>query len=88
MFDHLLKLLPSVERIEIESFDRRSSFMKLRRVIGWWRKLLEHLAPHACGRLLHAYDGTIAEVRLNKEDHLLVSHEYIIAADIVQPALY
>jgi hypothetical protein len=88
MFDHLLKLLPGIKRIEIEGFDRWSSFVKLRRVIGWRRELLEHLAPHACGRLLHAYNGAVAEVRLNKEDHLFVSHEHIIAADIIQPTLY
>lgn len=50
--------------------------------------MLQDFAAYASCRLLHPHDRAIAEIRLNKEDHFFVAHEDVVAADIIQPALY
>lgn len=87
VLDHLVNLLLGVHAAKIEAFHQRSTFQQLHVVIWRWRKLLEHLPAHASGRLLLSHDWAVSEIALHKEDHLLVSHEDFIAADIVEPSL-
>ena len=73
---------------EVEQFDDRTSVLQLGGVIRGWRKLLENLAADSCRGLLLLDHGTVAKVALDKEDHLVVAHQDLVAADIVEPALH
>lgn len=87
VLDHLVNLLLGIHAAKIEALHHWSGFQQLRVVVRWWRKLLEHLPAHASGRLLLSHDRAVSEIALHKEDHLLVSHEDFVAADIVEPSL-
>jgi hypothetical protein len=87
VFDNLVNLLLGIHAAKIEALHRWPSFQKLRVVVWWRRKLLEHLSAHASGRLLLSHDRAVSEIALHKEDHLLISHENFVAADVVEPSL-
>ncbi len=62
--------------------------MKLWCVVWRRRELLYDLSPHASCWLLHPYHGTVPSITLNEENHLVIPHQYIIVANIVQPPLH
>lgn len=62
--------------------------MQLGRVVRRWRKLLQHLPPDSCGRLLHPHNRRVPKITFYEKHHLFVPHQDIIAADGVQPSLY
>ena len=87
VLDHLVNLLLGIHATKIEALHQRSAFQQLHVVIWWRRELLEHLSTHTSGRLLLSHDRAVSEIALHEEDHLLVSHEDFVAADIVEPSL-
>lgn len=88
ILDNALEFLSGIQGIQVECLDGRSCLVQFRRVIRRRRELLQNLTTYACRRLLHTHNRAVAEIRLNKEDHLFVAHQNLVAADIVQPALY
>jgi hypothetical protein len=87
LLHNLLEFLFCLHCTKIECLDNWSSRSKLRGIVWWWRKLLDDLAPHASRRLFPAHDRAVSKVTLDKEDHLFVSNEDVIAAHNVQPPL-
>jgi hypothetical protein len=61
--------------------------MKLRRIIRRRCELLENPSTNTRRWLLHSNHWTIAEITLNEENHFIITHQYFISADIVQPPL-
>lgn len=88
MLDDLLQLLLRLHCAQVESLDDWPRSSKLGRVIWRWRKLLDHLAAYASGRLFPPHHRAVAKVTLDEEDHFFVAYENVIAADNVQPPLY
>jgi hypothetical protein len=86
--DHPFELLASVEGAEVEHLDDRTGFVQFRGVIWWRGELFQDFPSHTCGGLLHSHDRRVAEITFHEENHLFVSHEDVVAADIVQPPLY
>jgi hypothetical protein len=87
VLDNLLDLLFCLHSAQIEGLDDRACGSQLGRVVWRRRKLLNHLSAHACGGLLPAHNGAVAEVAFNEEDHLFVADQDVIAAHDVEPAL-
>ena len=73
---------------KIEQLDGGASSLELRSVIRWWRKLLQHLASHASSRLLHAQNRAVSEVALDKQHHLVILDEDLVAEDTIEPPLH
>src|SRR5688572_12966814 len=86
--DHLVDLVSSIHGAEIEELDGWSCFGKFWRIVRWRSKLLEDLPAHACCRLLHLHHGAVSKITLNEEDQLVVLHQDIAAANIVEPSLH
>jgi hypothetical protein len=86
--DDLVDLLAKIHGSKIERLDNGTSFEKLGSVIGRRSKLLDVLATNTCSRLLAPDNRAVAEIALDKEDHLLITHENGVGADSVQPALH
>ena len=86
--DHLINLVAGIHGAQIEEFYYGASVGELGSIIGRGRELLEDLPPHTGSGLLHLDHGAVAEVALNKEDHLIIPHKGLVAADVVEPALH
>jgi hypothetical protein len=86
--DELVNLLAEVHGGEIKGLDNRTSLEQLGSVVGRRSKLLDVLATNASGGLLAPDDGAISKIALDEKDHLVVTHEHVVGADVVQPALH
>ena len=87
MLDNLLDLLLSFHGTQVEGLDNWACGGQLGCVVWGRRKLLDHLAAHAGGGLLPAHNRAVAKIALNKEHHLLVADQDIVAANDVEPTL-
>jgi hypothetical protein len=80
--------VPGVHGAEVEELHRRTSLNELRGIIGRRRKLLQDLSPDAGGGLLHLDQRAVAKVALHEKHHLVVLHEHLVAAHVVEPSLH
>jgi hypothetical protein len=78
----------SIHGTEVEQFNSRSSVRKLGGIIGWRSKLLQNLSADASSWLLSLNHGAVTKVTLNKEHHLIILHQHLISADVVEPSLH
>ena len=87
-FDHSIHLVTSIHRAQIEELDSWSSICQLGSIVWRGSKLLEDLPANACRRLLHLDKWAVAKIALHEQDHLVVPHQDLAAADVVEPALH
>lgn len=80
--------MASIHSPQIKQLHYRPRIGQLGRIIRRRSKLLEDLPPDASGGLLHLDHGAVSEVALNKEHHLIVPHQGLVAADVVEPSLH
>lgn len=88
MLDDLLDLLFCLHCTQVEGLDNRSSSSQLWRVIRRRRKLFDDLASNTSRGLLPPHNRAVSKITLDKENHLLIADEYVVATDYVQPPLY
>ncbi|KAL1844601.1 hypothetical protein VTK73DRAFT_2187 [Phialemonium thermophilum] len=87
-FHQLVDLVPGVHGAQVEQLDDGPRLLQLGGVVGRRGELLEDLAAHAGGGLLLLDHGAVAEVALDEQAHLVVVHEDLVAAHVVEPALH
>lgn len=73
---------------KVEQLNNWARLLQLGGIIGWRSKLLQDLAAHTSRGLLLLDHGAVAEVTLGKKNHLVIPHQDLVAADIVEPALH
>ena len=80
--------MAGIHRSQVEELYSRPRFCKLRGIVWRRRKLLQYLPPNAGRWLFPLHQGAVSKIAFNKQNHLIVLHEYLAAAHIVEPALH
>lgn len=86
--DHLVNLVPGIHGSQVEQLHNRPRVRQLRRVIRRRRELLQDLAAHARGGLLHLDHGAVPKIALDEEHHLIIAHEHLATAHVAEPSLH
>ena len=82
-FHYAVYLLTCVHCTEVEKLNHRTSFVKLGGVV--WRRgeLLQDSPSDTSSRLFHSNYRAVAKVTLYEENHLFVTHQDLISANII-----
>lgn len=73
---------------KIELLHNWPGIVELGRIIWRRRKLLDNFPSNPCGGLFHPNDRTVTRIALDKENHLFISHQDLVAADVIEPSLH
>jgi hypothetical protein len=77
-----------IHRTEVKQLDNGTSLCELRGIIRRRGELLQNLPADTGRGLLPLHQRAIAKVAFHKEHHLVVPHQNLVAADVVEPSLH
>ena len=73
---------------QVEALHHGASLLQLGRVVWRRRELLDDFSAHARRWLRSSDDRAVSRIALDEAQHLVVPHEHLILAHVVEPLLH
>ena len=85
--NQFINFVPCVHCTKIEQLHYWPGILQFWCIIWRWCELLDYPSANASCWLFSLEHRTVAKITLDKEDHLVVSHQDLIGTNIVEPSL-